>query len=575
MKRTIYSEIEEKIKGLPHLPVYLAEYEYLHDVPAKSGHIDPNALSAGGLPVGILSKIRNEILDNKLLQKKLNEPNSLSDEEILREIKKHDENTLLYNDIVKTFKDLFINLITDEELKLISRYLSNNKITNKNELNLNSLFKNDSELYKHHQINIIKTLIKATENGDSIKNYSNKFLNRLLESLNAIKSNISISKKDEAIHDFYVGWEATLGHCLATLFLMDDNKNDYNVWYDLHSDTNLFTTVPLNILLSDLSKSKYAKIYKLLIHGAYIQNGDELIVKLENSKEEFPYMKHCKSTLEIFYNKNDKIVLESVYSGTHLSTKQFNQYAYLYEHFNKDIFDLKNESHKQMYLSSLLNAKGAFYQMLKSDVEKVVPITYPETCINFDRNWFNKFEDSIKIIIKEGGWCSTGGKGVILKTKKEIIDNPKIYENYIVPVFQEYLESKLFKIEDTEIHGHIRQLSYINADKKIVHLGYFLKLSFSRNINSSAYKSIILTFDDSGEFLKGIMTGNTERYFDSLEEMGIEHCLNKEEWLNVLSNAKMSWLVTTYYINKYLNGDLKKSLNKLVEEGVVSDKYLI
>lgn len=581
----------ENLKLLDNIDVFLAEFEYLWDPKQKdSGHIDPNILSAGGFPF-ILHSILTEIYDDSVLGS-IYEPSKLEigklKEKILNILKDFrsdiGENDLLdiAKDLAKNYLKIFCNKLYEEDFiefrKAVQSWYKEKwsgewealvKVTD-DVINLSFY---NHQIWVNHKMRLIDIMVEISKREEVTINFGDKYLKEVLRFGRYYMSNLNISElsSNAEFPDFYVSWEANLGYLLK--FMADSSTPNYTVYNDLHSNSGLFSLVPLEVLTSELSNKKGKALYSLLVHGEKRYVDGKYIIK--KSKDDYPRLEHYNQECIFYYSSNTKLTIKGVQSASDIleQNKNFNQYAYTYEYFDKERFDVDNRFHRFMYLSSCLNAKSSWYRIYEEMEKKHKKhLAHPQTKINPPLNNLVNEDESVQdIIVKEGGWCSTGGQKVF-KTKKNEVAKYLDYD-LVCPIVQTFVPSPIFRSADEEIHGHIRKISILNNKGDILHLGYVVKLNNKDNINSSAFKSIALIYDEDGGFIQGQFIGSDMKTFYRLEDGDLRLNMSSDQWKKLLDDVKDSWIRAMYYINDYCLGDFRERFNSMVSEGILDKRY--
>lgn len=593
MKEESLSDLLQKLKSLKNIRVPLAEFEYLYDPEGiNEGQIDPNALSAGGFPFyltsGVLSPTYESLTKpknlkdseiNLYLAQKLSECFSekfgLSGEKLtaaLETATSQFQKILCY----KIDKDLVDLLVV--ELNCFDTEVSIEGPTGEilakifeNEFTLSFL---NSAFWIRHRLNVIDTAYTSKPNE---MQEIDAFVDSYLNGMGLL--NPKYETEPSVLSDYKVFWESDLGYLIKYKLEKIYPKLTVNVWIDLHVKTGLFSLSPLKAFTSLLSKSKQSHVYEL-VRNFTVEETDNIYI-LKNKSENFPEIEYYRNTGKAFcrFGENSVLELKDTKHTLQTITPEYNQYAYLFDTYPTDKIDFTKKCDQLMYLSSLLNAKSALfkiYELMETEQPFVVRRPYTKTCdestIGYEHTW-NMFTDG-KIVIKEGGKCSTGGTEVQILTKTKVGEN--IYSPYVKTVVQSYVPSYIFKLNGTPVHGHCRKLSVLDAKGAPVHLGFVFKLSYKPNDqNSSAFVTIPMFFDEGGGFVLGQFTGKNDESFTKMASVGLQLNVTEDEFQNLLRKVKDNWLISIYFLNKYFDEDFTGASRNLFIEGCLDDKYAI
>ncbi len=493
----------DKIRDLGEIYVPLSECEYLYDdVTGESGHIDPNALSAGGFPW---------------------------------------------------------------LLRSVLRYISNED----KQIEVKNLAQGDHQLWSQYRVELIRELEEAALTGKDVGPFTNEILKNMLKFGEYYVSNLDVPESGD-FSDYKVPYEADLGY-LVKYFLEKSNPNiTVKIWNDLHNNSGLFSLAPLDVLFVKLGKQKLKVAYKVLVHGKSVETSVGVKISIEGT--EFPNLEYVKSRpgiLRLSLSDKNAVELDGVFDTEHTLTDSFNQYAYLYEHFPKDKINLSNPSQKTMYLSSVLNAKSCFFRVYEEGEKKyALNVKYPETFIN---QWPNWNIEKLGCIVKEGGWCSTGGKQVYFSFDENQVKN--LATKMVSAVYQKNIISPFIKMDGKILFGHVRNLAILNKDGEVHNLGYLLKLTDT--FNSSRYLTAILYFDPKGNYVYGVEDSNTNKEIPDLGgKVKLIYTLQKMK--KIFSDSYKNWLVGMLYMNDFCRRfEFKNRINDMIENRTIDTRYRI
>lgn len=596
-KKSEIDLFERKTKSLDEYPIHLAEFEHLYDKnEALRGHIDPNALSAGGFPfilrrvlIQLYADLRNieptvDVSDIPYV-KEISEI-LISDFEIEEKIANE-----LTSNLLNLYRVMLLNNINETDyrqlvrsVRLVATKLDCSKTIKDRNKALTKILSTETGLaylnpkfWIKHRINLIEELYKRSLSGQNIGTFSNEFLKNLIKYIEAYTDAIylpdqHIINQTKQFNSYDVEWESDLGYAAKRIIEMKCPGVTVNVYCDLHSNTGIVSLIPLNALTAPFGGKKADEIYRLLISGKVKSEGKQLSIILPHKKYPYIEMKTGDNSCSIHFSRDNIANLQGCNRLTDVISESFNQFAYLYEHFPNSELNLQNNSHKKMYLSSVLNAKAALFEIYNhSDVE----ISYPSTFIDTDKInpvSYAKFLNEGKLVVKEGGWCSTGGSQVDIYVKEDLSG---IDDRYLTNVVQPYVPSYLIKHKGIPLHTHVRKISVISNLGRIVHAGYITKSSHVNRTNSSAFKTIVLVFDEEKRFIFGVFVGRESITFHNLVEADIEISLGKEDFHDFLEEVKTNWCRAMYVLNRYCAGDISTRFNKMVDQGIIDRKYYI
>ncbi len=591
--------LEEKIKELKDINVHLAEFEYLYDPNGvNSGQIDPNVLSAGGFPVAILRVIFDLILQDQLSSKYIEHAHferqleaTLKDNFSLTAI----EIAELAKNIATKIAAYFCNTWEESKTNLILKELKSFKKNGLDRVDLN-LFKSDkvllerlfedkyglgflnSQLWLKHKVSLVNKLYEKIESGESVGPFNGAYLKNLASFIENYIDALKLTNPPEKTKfaDYKVEWESDLGYILKYQIEKKYPNYSVDVFCDLFTKSELFSLIPLKSHTLFLSKGKFKLIYDLLHKNLKIDTDHSLTLK--SAENQFPYIQFMKNSGKTYCHFSESLVVEikDTWNTQTTLTENYNQYAYLYDSYPKSKIDINKASDRKMFLSSFLNAKASIFKIYEEMEENYgLKVERPKTLLTNQKDIkITQVQDLImnnKLVIKEGGYCSTGGSEV------EVIDidsqQASINTPYITTVIQTYVPSNIFSLDNMDMHAHIRNVSVLNSKGECVHLGFVSKASFQGKGNSSAYRTIVLAFDNYGNFTHGIYHNPNPEYFYKLEDHNITLNMTDKEFKNLLSKVRNNWLLAMFYTNKYFENDFKDKTNILVNNKVVDKRY--
>jgi hypothetical protein len=423
-------------------------------------------------------------------------------------------------------------------------------------------------LWKEYRQRKVRQFIKIAEEGKSIK-----FFNRTVvrQVYNYMESFVAVLGNVKSLHytTYDVEWESDMSYYIAVRF--EARGIDTKVLIDLHSNTALFAEVPLPAICAPYGSNVHKEVYQALIspENNVRKSGSVFLKKGEVTIE----VNGKAKTLTVGEGK--KVPLEDfVVTANESYSTDFKQYAYLWEHFDQAFFQYTNESHRKMYLSNLLNAKNAFFSIIEAGEREIGErVAHPKTILVSRREKALDLGDfSERVVVKEGGWCSTGGKQVEVVSKGEI---EKVVRdcNYEGITLQNYTASIFFTLNGTPMHGHIRNASIIKRNGEIVDAGFVLKLIEQEKCNSSGYRSHMLYFDESGKFVFGQGIGGGTEPYTRLEQVGLIPTVNLQE---IFREVRTEWEKAMYGVNKFVcENNMLDFARELAESGKLSKRYLI
>ncbi|WKZ23753.1 MAG: hypothetical protein QY312_03235 [Candidatus Dojkabacteria bacterium] len=576
----------EKISNViaaPQLSDYFvshAEIEYLYDGEGEnSGAIDPNALSAGGGPF-IFRMILRFVDTSRAVASEI--PNRL--QQTLKQVLPSMGNQAiqeLNSQIVSHLERMGINSLESFEYlekKIIEKMPDILELYNNTALiqRLNGLFETEygivwfaPKLWREYKLRQIELFLKAVRQGKQIGPFAADFNKNMKAYLDTLCQTLEPIPPEYVTFD--VEWETDFSYYVA--YKKSQEGVIIRVLMDLHSNSGLFAEIPLQAILAPYGKKRYNDVYGLLLEsdaGVQERNG-------------FRYTNHkCKIIIEeggrkeLCFSSGIMIKLaDSVTTTREAIQGDFKQYAYLWEWFDKSKFDYSRDSHRKMYLSSFLNAKSGFFEIFKYAQEKYgISLKYPKTNVFGKKSIPNMDGYSEFVNIKDGGWCSTGGKHVHLVKKEHLKrDVEKLhYPGYLVQI---HIPSLLFIHEDgTKYHGHARKVSIVNRSGDIVHLGFFLRMVEESKGNSSGYRAYRMVFNDEGNFIVSYRTGGEPQTYLSLEETKLKPLVS--DLKAFLIEVKQEWHKQIYALNKFVaEEDVPAFVAQLVKDGKLSKRYLI
>ncbi|MBI2357019.1 hypothetical protein HYV12_03160 [Candidatus Dojkabacteria bacterium] len=586
-------KVLSKLESLESVNIHLAEFEHVMDYKTlEGGHIDPNVLSAGMFP-WLLRNILNTLYkEREVKAMSLDLPEGIK-----------------FN-LIQLFKESFPSLKMPEcEQLAIESYRGYFNMfgdtshidqlfeTIKNTLEkmkekrdkFSSKYKNDSkfaktvfeiptlwsallpEVWAKHRVSLVEELYLNVSRNTNISGFKVPLLSGVCDFIENAMTNLDIPKAG-VYASFKVEFEGDFGYAIKYLTEKSFPKVEVRVLNDLHHNSSLFAVVPLASLSALLGKEKRNTLYRLLIHGKYKVKGGLNTVELEDRKyPRIEYSPKWKHKAKFMLSKSIVDELDGIYSVKELLTKSFDQYAYLWEHSNQKTFDLRNKSERVMYLSNAINAKGSFFKIYESMEElHNLGIEYPKTTFVSENEKVQETDLGKEVVLKEGGLCSTGGKGVLRLPTVDI--TPELLAQYNSPILQEYVDNLMLEIDGLPYYGHIRMISVLNSDGVPFHLGYGLKAT--SGFNSSSYRTVALFFDSSGEFRFGMKDMSKKIPLFSLKGENIKF---KYKSLNhAFEKVRYNWLVGMYYLNEYCNSKMiKKRFNSLVKDRILAESFVI
>lgn len=565
-----------RLKMLPECFVSHAEMEYLYDPTGKnSGVIDPNALSAGGFPFVFRIVLEQIKLENHLTESELARLRDSVRVAFPRLAKS--EQLLLIEIMANTLREMGVsgNLILFSSAVIRKASILNTRYTKDYFKRLKALFASMygvtwilPQLWKDYRLKKVKQFIAIAEAGKSVKFFNKQVVKQIYEYMEAFVAVLG-EIKGPTYMTYDVEWESDMSYYIAAK--LEARKIATTVLIDLHANSALYSEVPLQAICAPYGSSVYKEVYQVLVNPEESKrNGNSVFIKRGEVTIEVSYKAKkliIGSQKEIDLNGFVVTTVESV-------TNEFKQYAYLWEHFDRAFFQRSNDSHRKMYLSNLLNAKSAFFTILEAQESAFGErIAHPLTMFVVKRKGdFALTAMSEKVAVKEGGWCSTGGKQVDVLDKHEVTEfvSKCMYEGIVV---QSYVPSILFTHYGTPMHGHIRKASIVKRGGEVVDAGYVLKLIEQEKGNSSGYRSHMLYFDESGKFTFGKEIGGNSALYTRLEQVGL---LPNVDFAKLFVEVKSEWSKAMYGVNKFVSEhDMYDFARELAESGKLSKRYIL
>lgn len=569
------------LKSLKRCEISHAEIEYLWDTKkGKRGAIDPNALSAGGFPVvfrtvlehvDVSESIKSSEYRGMVLQA-IKESFPLLEKKLSEELAETNVQALEKMGIV----DRELIEIYSKQLKIVSPHL-NQLYRNEYFSRLKALLSTEygiswvyPKLWQVYRTKKIEKVIDLEARGKSIGPFSYNSMKEIVDYLDhLLKTLLPIPQKRYVMFD--VEWESDTSYYIAyKLQLLGIHAE---VFSDLHSNCGIFAEIPLRALLAPYGKSGYREVYKLLVSQGNSDSSSKREVSYSNGKSVVKYT-HNKGVEIELPNKVNVLIMAKCKAANTFQEHSFKQYAYLWEWFPKDAFHFDVYDQRKMYYSSLFNAKSCFFEVLNFGERKYsILIQKPKTVILSQKELSQIDLPTLEITIKDGGWCSTGGKHVHrVKSKdlEKIVKEVK-YSGYVI---QENTPSVLFtKRGNKNMHGHVRKTSIIDKEGNVVHAGFVFKLVEESRGNSSGFLSYVLYYNESCEFVFAKEVGTETRIFYSLKEAELVPLYNLEKLLKEVRNE---WEKCMYVLNKFVSEeDVPTFVARLVKDGKLSKRYLI
>jgi len=571
--------IEKKLRSLQECFISHAEIEYLWDPQGNdTGFIDPNALSAGGFPFVFRTILDQIAVDDTHL--------SISAKSAVKEAIKAAFPSLAEKEILELLAVIINSLqqIGATEDRVVDEFCI--KLRIKGPL-LTSLYTKDyfsrlrilfaseygivwcyNQLWKRYKLLKVTKFKEIVVKRQGISFFPKEVVMRVYEYMEAFLSTLGrVASPTYTTYD--VEWESDMSYYIAES--LEKQGIAVTVLSDLHANTGLFSEIPLKALVAPYGNTQYRDIYSMLLNPVESSFSQSRVYFKGNSTTLIatPEKKHI-----LINGKLGIDLRENVFLTHETASENFKQYAYLWEHFDKSQYNVANESHKKMYLSSLLNAKSAFFELLQQQEQQEGFLIARPKSIVFSRDTQPTSFDGFAqwVTIKEGSWCSTGGKHVHRKPCDELqsfLSNVD-YQGIVV---QNYVPSILFYQQGQPLHGHVRKASMIKRNGEVVHAGFIIKLIAIEKGNSSGYKSHMLYFDESGNFVFGKDIGDKSVHYTNLSQANLEPAV---DFSRVFLHAKQEWLKAMYALNKFISTQrLDDFTTQLVKDGKISERYLI
>lgn len=591
--------VNKLLKKIETIYVPLAEFEYLYDPNIKNeGQIDPNALSAGGFPSFILGSIMDHIYNKRVLHpascyigndtknylekslietfgKRINS-NHFGDL-ILRSLNKYITDDIDFNFVKKLIIDLkdayslAVSSKIDPSLENPSSFLT--KVF-QNEQTISFL---GESYWVAHRMNLVADFYKIKNSGRGIGPFSNnllrdvdQFLTHFTEASGFFDS--KIIDFSQPFNSYSVYWSSYLSYFIKYKLNERFPELQTNVWLDVHANTGVVSLKPSQTYVSIFSKKK-AEVFYQLVRSLKLK---KIADKVKKADKKYPTITKGKQCFRLTFNAKQELDLVGIKLVEDTLTDNIHQEAYLLNFFPKSKLKIDNYFHQEVVLSSLLNAKAALFEIYRDESKKHhLQIRSPFTLT------FNKklpgpklVTSKIKtdfVVVKEGGRCSTGGEEVDIVSKKllKIADLRK----YITTVVQDFVPSQIFSINGKPVHSHLRRIAVLTKEKNVFSLGYIFKIAFRKNLNSSSFVTISVYYDNDYNFVIGKFSGSKSTEFYDMKKNGLKLNLNKSQFIDFIKRSCKDWELSIFYLNDYFQRNFKGRVNRLVDEGFVTQLY--